>query len=99
MNHVIQDQIAHLGRTLYSPDFEHDACGVGFIAQKDGKRTNLVLKYALQSLCNLAHRGAIDADAKTGDGAGVLTQIPHAIFAPEVTKLGHKLYDRGDLGV
>jgi len=99
MNHVIQDQTAHLRHSLYQPEFEHDACGVGFIAQISGKRSNQVLRYALQSLCNLAHRGAIDADAKTGDGAGVLTQIPHKLFAPEVAKLGHTLYNEKDLGV
>src|SRR5215213_5252767 len=99
MNHVIQDQTAHLRNSLYRPEHEHDACGVGFIAQVDGKRSNQVLRYALQSLCNLAHRGAIDADAKTGDGAGVVTQIPHKLFAPWVAKLGHSLYADEDLGV
>ena len=84
MNQVIQDQIARHGQSLYWPDSEHDACGVGFIAHQGGERSNRVLRYALNSLCNLAHRGAIDADAKTGDGAGVLTQIPYKLFAPEV---------------
>ncbi len=99
MNHVILDHIARVGPSLYSPESEHDACGVGFIAQIDGKRSNLVLQHALGSLCNLAHRGAIDADAKTGDGAGVLTQIPYKIFAPEVARLGCTLYQENDLGV
>ncbi len=85
--------------SLYSPDFEHDACGVGFIAQVSGKRSNAVLKYALQSLCNLAHRGAVDADMKTGDGAGVSTQIPYRLFKPEVERLGHRLFQESDLGV
>src|SRR4051812_29139862 len=99
MNHVIQDQTAHLRHSLYRPDSEHDACGVGFIAQVSGKRSNQVLRYALQSLCNLAHRGAVDADMKTGDGAGVMTQIPYKVFVPEVQKLGHRLYQEKDLGV
>ncbi|MDB6155572.1 MAG: glutamate synthase, partial [Chthoniobacteraceae bacterium] len=98
MNHVILDQTQHV-KSLYSPDHEHDACGVGFIAQISGKRSNQVLRYALQSLCRLAHRGAVDADAKTGDGAGVETQIPYKLFAPEVTKLGHKLFNESDLAV
>ncbi len=98
MNHVILDRTQHL-RSLYSPDHEHDACGVGFIAQIEGKRSNQVLRYALQSLCRLVHRGAVDADAKTGDGAGVETQIPYKIFGPAVAKLGHKLYHESDLGV
>ena len=98
MNQVILDKTQHC-HSLYSPEFEHDACGVGFIAQISGVRSNEVLRYALQSLCNLAHRGAVDADAKTGDGAGVMTQIPYELFAAEVEKLGHKLYKDTDLGV
>ncbi len=98
MNQVILDQTQGL-RSLYRPESEHDACGVGFIAQISGKRTHQVLQYGLQSLCRLAHRGAVDADAKTGDGAGVTTQIPYKLFAPEVAKLGHKLFSESDLGV
>ena len=98
LNQVTLDHLS--GReTLYSPESEHDACGVGFIAQVSGKRSNQVLKYALQSLCNLAHRGAVDADAKTGDGAGVSAQIPYKLFAAEVQKLGHRLFQESDLGV
>jgi glutamate synthase (ferredoxin) len=65
---------------LYDQAFEHDACGVGFIARTDGTRTHDVLKYALAALKNLAHRGAIDADSSTGDGAGVMTQLPHELL-------------------
>src|SRR5258708_40157894 len=91
LNQVTLDQMS--GRpSLYSADFEHDSCGVGFIAQVSGKRSNQVLKYALTSLCNLAHRGAVDADAKTGDGAGVSTQIPYKSVATAVQKLGHRLF-------
>ena len=85
--------------SLYQPEFEHDACGVGFIADIGGERSNRVVSYGIQSLCNLGHRGALDADAKTGDGAGLLTQIPYKIFRPEVTRLGHHLYHDEDLGV
>ncbi len=85
--------------SLYDPALDHDACGTGFIAQVSGKRSHQILRYGLQSLCNLTHRGALDADAKTGDGAGVLTQIPYKIFAPEVARLGHQLYNDRDLGV
>ena len=98
MNHVILDSTQGI-RSLYSPATEHDACGVGFIAQVSGQRSNSILQYALESLCALAHRGAVDADAKTGDGAGVVTQIPYKLFKPEVQKLGHNLYKDGDLGV
>jgi len=59
---------------------EHDACGVGFIARTDGARTHDVLKYALTALKGLAHRGAIDADSSTGDGAGVMTQLPYELL-------------------
>ena len=86
-------------RSLYSPEHEHDACGVGFAAQVSGKRSNRILKIGLRSICALMHRGAVDADAKTGDGAGVMTQIPYKIFGPEVTRLGHKLYQESDLAV
>ncbi|HEY8901413.1 MAG TPA: glutamate synthase-related protein [Chthoniobacterales bacterium] len=86
-------------RSLYSPEHEHDACGVGFVAQVSGKRSNRILKIGLRSLCALMHRGALDADAKTGDGAGVMTQIPYKIFAPEVARLGHQLFQESDLAV
>ena len=84
---------------LYNPDLEHDACGVGLVAQISGERSNAILETALLSICSLMHRGALDADAKTGDGAGLTTQIPYKIFTPEVEKLGHTLYNPGDLGV
>jgi glutamate synthase (ferredoxin) len=73
---------------LYDPAFEHDACGVGFVARIDGQATHEVLRLALEAVVNVTHRGAIDADAKTGDGAGVLTQLPRTLFAKELTRLG-----------
>ncbi|NDB96384.1 MAG: hypothetical protein EBZ78_09530, partial [Verrucomicrobia bacterium] len=84
---------------LYHPSHEHDACGVGVVADIGGKRSRAVLERALGCVCQLAHRGALDADAKSGDGAGVLTQIPFKMFRREVEKLGHRLYGEGDLGV
>ena len=84
---------------LYDPAFEHDACGVGFVASIKGQRSNKILKHALTCVCSLIHRGAMDADAKTGDGAGILTQIPHRLFRYEVEKMGHKLFQDSDLGV
>ncbi len=89
---------AHSG-SMYQPENEHDACGVGLIAAIDGKRSNSILRHGLTSICRLAHRGAVDADEKTGDGAGVLTQIPYKLFRRELSKLGHQLYKDGDLGV
>ena len=66
--------------SLYEPDFEHDACGVGFVANIKGHASYDILDRAIIGLKNLAHRGAIDADAITGDGAGILTAIPYELF-------------------
>ena len=66
---------------LYDPRFEQDACGIGFVADVEGRRTHQVLRQALGALRNLAHRGAVSADGLSGDGAGVTTQIPHKLFA------------------
>lgn len=84
---------------LYCPDFEHDACGVGFVAHVKGQRSHRILKTALTCVGNLVHRGAVDADAKSGDGAGVLTQIPHDLFRPELEKMGRRLLNDQDLAV
>ena len=92
-------EAARRSPSLYNPDFEHDACGVGFIADISGERSNRVLRYGLQSICNLGHRGALDADAKTGDGAGLLTQLPYKILRNEVSRNGHHLFRDDDLGV
>jgi glutamate synthase (NADPH/NADH) large chain len=67
--------------TLYDPRYEHDACGVGFIAQINGKKSHQIIRQAIQALRNLEHRGAIGGDLKTGDGAGILFQIPHRFFS------------------
>ena len=65
---------------LYDPQFEHDACGVGFVADLSGARGHDVVARALRVLCNLEHRGAEGGDPGTGDGAGILTQIPDEFF-------------------
>jgi glutamate synthase (NADPH) large chain len=65
---------------LYDPRFEHDACGVGFVADLSGRHGHDVVSAALKVLCNLEHRGAKGAEAATGDGAGILTQLPHEFF-------------------
>ena len=62
---------------LYNPEFEHDNCGAGFICSLEGKRTNSIIHKALDILDKLEHRGAVSADGKTGDGAGILIDIPH----------------------
>jgi glutamate synthase domain-containing protein 2/glutamate synthase domain-containing protein 1/glutamate synthase domain-containing protein 3 len=85
--------------SLYDPSEEHDSCGVGFVASVKGERSNRVLHYGLTSVCNMVHRGAVDADAKTGDGSGILTQIPYKIFRREVGRLGHTLFNDTDLAI
>jgi glutamate synthase (ferredoxin) len=84
--------------TLYSPAHEHDACGVGFVARIDGARDHAILRTALDCVHHLTHRGAL-IDARTGDGAGVMTQIPHALFAPELAAWSIALERPSDLAV
>src|SRR5215218_8930041 len=69
---------------LYDPKFEHDACGVALVARLDGAPSHETLERALKALANLEHRGAAGADASTGDGAGVLVQLPDAFFRDEL---------------
>src|SRR5947209_16445025 len=99
MNDAITQTLLDRPTGLYEPGEEHDSCGVGFIAAIDGQRSNRVLRLGLTSVCNMAHRGAIDADAKTGDGSGVLTQIPYKLFRKELQRLGQSLYEDADLGI
>ena len=73
---------------LYSPRFEHDNCGAGFICSLKGKKTNDIIHKALDILCKLEHRGAVSSDGKTGDGAGILIEIPHDFF---ISKCDFKL--------
>lgn len=84
---------------LYDPQFEHDACGMGFIANVNGIKSNRVLKLAIKGVCNVTHRGAVDADEQTGDGAGILTQIPHAMLKKEVSGLASMISSDDELGV
>jgi len=78
---------------------EKDACGVGFIANIKGIKSHKVLHNALESLANLDHRGAVSADGKTGDGAGILTQIPYKFFEKQLLKLNIKAPSVEDLAV
>ncbi len=79
--------------------YEKDACGVGFIANISGSRSHEILKMAIQAVTNLTHRGAVAADAKTGDGAGILTQIPEKLFRKEVDKFEAHVDSIDDLAV
>ena len=84
---------------LYDPRFEHDACGVGFVCNIDGRPSHEIIQRGLQVLVNLTHRGATGADAETGDGAGILMQIPHAFLERECAGLGIRLPEPGEYGV
>jgi glutamate synthase (NADPH) large chain len=76
---------------LYHPAQEHDACGIGFVANVRGQKSHDIINKGIKVLLNLAHRGACGCDAETGDGAGILLQIPHEFFARECSKLGFEL--------
>ena len=65
---------------LYDPQFEHDSCGVGFIVQIKNKKSHQIVEQGLSLLCNLDHRGALGADPDSGDGSGIMIQIPHQFF-------------------
>ncbi len=84
---------------LYHPRNEHDACGVGFIAQMKGVKSHQIVKDGLFMLENLTHRGAVGADPLMGDGAGVLVQIPDRFFRKELAKQGIELPRFGQYGV
>ncbi|NVN85320.1 MAG: glutamate synthase large subunit [Rhodopseudomonas sp.] len=84
---------------LYDPSKEKDACGVGFIANIKGKKSHQIVSDAISILCNLEHRGAVGADPRAGDGAGILVQIPHAFFVRKAMELGFKLPAPGEYAV
>ncbi len=84
---------------LYDPQFEHDACGVGFVVHKLGKKSHEIVEQALTILINLNHRGACGAEANTGDGAGILMQLPHKFFNKVAAQEGIQLPEVGEYGV
>ncbi len=84
---------------LYSPAFEHDACGIGMIVDIAGRRSHEIVSQALRILLNLEHRGGTGAEPDTGDGAGILTQLPHALLERECHLLGIGLPAPGRYGV
>ncbi|MGE0684440.1 MAG: glutamate synthase large subunit, partial [Candidatus Binatia bacterium] len=84
---------------LYNPDYEHDACGVGFVVHIKGEKSHEIVEQALTVLENLDHRGACGCEENTGDGAGILMQIPHAFFQHACAGLGFSLPKPGYYGV
>ena len=84
---------------LYAPEQEHDACGVGMVANIKGEKTHAIITESLEVLNNLGHRGASGSDPDTGDGAGILVQMPDAFFRKETAALGIALPPEGEYGV
>lgn len=86
---------------LYSPQFEHDACGIGFVANIKGNKGHQVVSDALTVLENMEHRGACGCENNTGDGAGIMIQVPHEFFFDECIRLGVHLpaYSKYGVGV
>jgi len=84
---------------LYHPGNEHDACGMGLVAHIRGEKSHEIIRKGLEVLINLTHRGAAGCDPETGDGAGILIQIPHAFFERECGELGMQLPEAGAYGV
>src|SRR6266436_4776262 len=84
---------------LYDPRFEHDSCGVGFVVDVKGRRSRRIVEQAIQVLLNLEHRGACGSEKNTGDGAGILLQIPHGFFTRECEKRKFKLPRAGGYAV
>src|SRR3954454_7547535 len=84
---------------LYDPALEKDSCGVGFIADIQGRKSHQIVEDALAIVCNLEHRGAVGADPRAGDGAGILVQMPHKFFTKQADKLGFQLPAPGEYAV
>jgi len=87
------------GFGLFDPTLEKDSCGVGFIADIKGRKSHKIVEDAITILLNLEHRGAVGADPRAGDGAGILVQTPHKFLAKEAAKLGFKLPAPGHYAV
>ena len=90
---------ARTSRGLYDPAWEHDACGIGAVVDITGRQDHAIIDHGRQVLLNLQHRGAAGSDESTGDGAGILIQIPHGFLAAEAERLGVALPDPGAYGV
>ncbi|MGP8191774.1 MAG: glutamate synthase large subunit [Methylovirgula sp.] len=98
-NQTFLDPALPPAQGLYSPDREHDSCGVGFIVDMHNRKSHEIVAKGLEILLNLDHRGAVGADARAGDGCGMLVQIPHRFFAGEAAKLGCALPEPGNYAV
>ena len=92
-------EIKVAGEGLYRKEFEHDACGIGFVASLKGIKSHRIVQDAIKMLIRMDHRGACGCDPNSGDGAGVLMQIPHEFFLEESRKLKFSLPSLGNYGV
>jgi glutamate synthase (NADPH/NADH) large chain/glutamate synthase (ferredoxin) len=84
---------------LYDPQFERDSCGIGFVVDIKGKKSHAIIRKGLQILENLAHRGAVGCDPCTGDGAGILIQVPHSFLKRACGEIGVHLPEAAEYGV
>ena len=82
----------------YYPSLEHDACGVGLVVSTEGKKSRKIVEFGIQALKAVWHRGAVDADGKTGDGAGIHIEIPTDFFKERIENYGRQ-YDGGTISV
>ena len=93
------NDMSNKSQGLYRAEFEHDSCGIGFVANLKGKKSHDIIENALTMLSCMEHRGGTGFDVKSGDGAGILIQIPHEFFSQETVTLGFSLPQAGDYGV
>jgi glutamate synthase (NADPH/NADH) large chain len=99
MKEPIPMHVRHAHQGLYDPRFDRDSCGIGFIAHIKGEKSHDIIAKGIQILVNLQHRGASGSDPITGDGAGILIQIPHEFFERECARLGIHLPPPGEYGI
>ena len=96
---IIKNSLRPKKQGLYNPNKEHDACGIGFVANILGDKSHIIVQNGLEMLENLEHRGAVGADKTMGDGAGMLTNIPDQLFREEFKKLSRSLPEENSYGV
>ena len=97
MTDFVQNYLANRQRLIdghaYNPEDEHSACGVGLVAALDGQPRREIVEMGIKALKNVWHRGAVDADGKTGDGAGIRVEVPQEFFRYQVSRCGHNPTD------